>query len=97
MTVLQRSPWSPDLIDDHWFRESEPDPSGYPDGYWICGRCGGHRGCHVQVEGDWRLPLHAFVPKQHVPSHCKPCGRRSRHTVHVPLWWDQLNRTGEAP
>lgn len=79
------------VITGHWFREGPGLPDG-SDGYWICGYkgCGQHRGHHVQAEGQWLLPLHAFVPKRHAPSVCKPCGRRRRHTVHAPLMWDQL-------
>ena len=85
----------PALITGHWFREGPIQPDG-SDGYWICGRCGGHRGYHVQVEGDWLLPLHTFVPQRLSPIRCKPCGRRQRHTVHTPLWWDQPLK-GAAP
>lgn len=77
------------LITGHWFRESPVQPDG-SDGYWICGRCGGHRGYHVEAEGHWRKPLHAFVQTRNFPTQCKACGRRRRHTTHTPLWWDQL-------
>lgn len=73
----------PPLITAHWFREGPVQPDG-SDGYWICDRCGQHRGDHLQAEGHWLLPLHTFVPKRHWPSHCKPCGRHRRHTVHTP-------------
>jgi hypothetical protein len=76
----------PPLVTDHWFREGPGLPDG-SDGYWICGICGGHRGDHVQAEGAWRKPLHAFVLQRNFPSHCRTCGRRRRHTVHAPLWW----------
>lgn len=89
MIVPRRSPWSPDLITDHWFREGPPSSDG-TDGYWICGLCGGHRGCHVQVEGAWLKALHPFTPMRNFPSQCKPCGRKRRHTTHAPLWWDHL-------
>lgn len=81
----------PALITGHWFREGPVQPDG-SDGYWICGRCGGHRGYHVQAEGDWRKPLHPFKAMRNFPSQCKPCGRKRRHTAHAPLWWDQLTR-----
>jgi hypothetical protein len=75
----------PPLITAHWFREGPVRPDG-SDGYWICGfnGCGQHRGDHVQAEGQWLLPLHAFVPQRHAPSRCKPCGRHRRHTAHTP-------------
>ncbi|MFI0900511.1 hypothetical protein [Streptomyces sp. NPDC020983] len=91
--IRRRSPWAEELIADHWFRAGPPSWDG-ADGYWICGLCSGHRGRHVQAEGDWRKALHAFVPQRHAPSHCKPCGRRRRHTTHAPLWWDELTRGG---
>lgn len=87
--IRRRDPWGEELIADHWFREGPPSWDG-SDGYWICGLCGGHRGYHVQAEGDWRQRLHVFVPQRNSPVRCKPCGRRRRHTTHAPLWWDEL-------
>ncbi|MFF6866687.1 hypothetical protein [Streptomyces ardesiacus] len=85
------------LITDHWFREGPVQPDG-SDGYWICGRCGQHRGDHLQAEGDWRKPLHTVVPMRIRPSHCKACGRHHRHTTHTPWTWEQLApRTPEQP
>jgi hypothetical protein len=81
----------PRVITGHWFREGPGLPDG-SDGYWICGICGQHRGDHVQAEGQWLLPLHSFVPQRHSPSRCKPCGRRRRHTAHVPWTWAQLEQ-----
>ncbi|MBH0246606.1 hypothetical protein I3W98_33135 [Streptomyces cavourensis] len=78
-----------DLIADHWFREGPMRPDG-SDGYWICDRCGQHRGDHLQAEGDWRKPLHVVVPMRVRPSHCKACGRHHRHTTHIPWTWEQL-------
>lgn len=89
MTVPRRSPWANDLITDHWFREGSVKPDG-SDGYWICGLCGGHRGNHVQAEGQWTKPLHAFVPQRINPVRCKPCGRHWMHTTHTPWMWSQI-------
>lgn len=82
------------MITDHWHRSGPVRPDG-SDGYWICAYngCGQHRGDHVQAEGEWMnplYPLHQFVAKNHQPSHCKPCGRRRRHTLHMPLFWADL-------
>lgn len=95
LTVPRRSPWADELITDHWFREGPVRPDG-TDGYWICGLCGGHRGRHVEAEGDWRKPLHRFTPMRNFPSQCKPCGRKRWHTTHLPLWWDQLARSTDG-
>lgn len=95
MTVRSRSPRTDELITDHWFREGPARPHGF-DGYWICGLCGGHRGYHVQAEGDWRKSLHVFVPQRNSPVRCKPCGRRRRHSTHAPLWWDQVTSVPEG-
>jgi hypothetical protein len=81
----------PPLITDHWFREGPINPDG-TDGYWICERCGQHRGDHLQAQGQWLLPLHTFAPQRIRPSHCKPCGRERRHTTHTPWTWDQLGQ-----
>lgn len=80
----------PPLITDHWFREGPVNPDG-SDGYWICDRCGQHRGDHLQAEGHWLKPLHSFTPQAHWrPTHCKTCGRERRHTTHTPWTWAQL-------
>lgn len=82
----------PPLITDHWFREGPVHPDG-SDGYWICDRCGQHRGDHLQAEGHWRLPLHSFVKMRTRRKHCKACGREWRHTTHTPWLWEQLEPT----
>lgn len=88
----------PPLITDHWFREGPGLPDG-SDGYWICGRCGQHRGDHLQAEGHWLKPLHPFVGLvNYRPSYCRTCGRHHRHTTHTPWTWEQLNpTTGHQP
>lgn len=80
----------PRLITTHWFREGPVQP----EGYWICGfnGCGRHRADHVQAEGQWTAPLHAFAPQRIRPSRCKPCGRHRRHTMHTPLMWAALEQ-----
>lgn len=86
----------PPLITDHWHRPGPVLPDG-SDGYWICTLCGGHRGDHVQVEGHWLLPPHAFVPQADWrPKHCRVCGRLWRHTTHTPWLWEQLERAGRT-
>jgi len=87
----------PPLITDHWFREGPVQPDG-SDGYWICDRCGQHRGDHLQVEGHWLKPLHTFVPLvNYRPSYCRTCGRNHRHTTHTPWLWEQLNPITDPP
>lgn len=84
----------PPLITDHWFRERPVRADG-SDGYWICDRCGQHRGDHLQAEGHWRLPFHGFTPQRIRPTQCKRCGRRQRHTTHTPWLWEQLEANGD--
>lgn len=82
----------PPLITDHWFREGPVLPDG-SDGYWICDRCGQHRGDHLQAEGSWLKPLHPFVPLvNYRPSYCRTCGRERRHTTHTPWLKEQYER-----
>lgn len=80
------------LITDHWHRPGPVNADG-TDGYWICNYrdCGQHRGDHLQAEGHWLKPLHAFVPLvNYRPRYCKACGREWRHTTHTPWTWEQL-------
>lgn len=79
------------MITSHWFREGPVQP----EGYWICDYdgCGQHRGHHLQAEGQWLLPTHTFEPSRIRRSHCKPCGRHSRHTTHTPWTWPASDDT----
>ncbi|MER0476832.1 hypothetical protein ABR737_00415 [Streptomyces sp. Edi2] len=80
---LARTP----LVTAHWFREGRVQPSGY----WICGfgGCGRHRAEHVQAEGQWLDPVHAFTPRRTAASRCRTCGYHRRHTRHLQWAWDQ--------
>jgi hypothetical protein len=82
----------PPLITEHWFRPGPVNPDG-SDGYWICDRCGQHRGDHLQAEGHWLKPLHSFVTTRIRPKHCKACGQEWRHPTHTPCTWEQLEHT----